>query len=243
MSEITDGTLLGGRLEYRQFAAGHRSGFEPVLLAAAIPARPGQRVLEAGTGAGAGLLCLGHRVPGLTATGIEIAPELAALANENFKMNDLASFSCVIGDAESPSFGTEFDHVLANPPWHDQAGSRSPDASRALAHHADKTALAGWINGLTSSLKPRGSITLILPAAATSAAASELRARNCGVISLFPLWPRAGKPAKLVLIAARLGGKGPDKILPGLVLHDDSGISAEAQAVLRDGAALPLHET
>jgi tRNA1(Val) A37 N6-methylase TrmN6 len=50
MKDSTAGTLLGGRVSYRQFAAGHRSGFEPVFLAAAVPAQAGERVLEAGTG-------------------------------------------------------------------------------------------------------------------------------------------------------------------------------------------------
>jgi tRNA1Val (adenine37-N6)-methyltransferase len=49
----TEGHLLGGRIRYRQPDTGFRSGLEPVLLAASVPARPGEHVLEAGTGAGA----------------------------------------------------------------------------------------------------------------------------------------------------------------------------------------------
>ncbi len=81
--ETTDGYLLGGRVRYAQPKAGFRSGIEPVLLAAAIPARPGEHVLEAGTGAGAGLLCLAARVPGLTGVGIERDPGLTAIAAAN----------------------------------------------------------------------------------------------------------------------------------------------------------------
>jgi tRNA1(Val) A37 N6-methylase TrmN6 len=54
----------------------------------------------------------------------------------------------------------------------------------------------------------------------------------------LPLWPRAGQPAKLVIVSARKGAKGPDRILPGLILHDAAGITKAAQAVLREGAAL-----
>ena len=53
--EVTQGHLLGGRVRYAQPRSGFRSGIEPVLLAAAVPARPGERVLEAGSGAGAAL--------------------------------------------------------------------------------------------------------------------------------------------------------------------------------------------
>jgi tRNA1(Val) A37 N6-methylase TrmN6 len=237
---VTEGTLLDGRVRYRQFAHGHRSGFEPVLLAAAVPARPGERVLDAGTGAGAALLCLGHRVPGLTGIGLELDPDLAALAQENLKINDLDGFPAVVGDATAPPPMPPFDHIMANPPWHDPAATPSPDSARALAHHAVPNLLTAWIAGLSRRLKPRGTITLILPAAAFSEAAAGLRAQNHGAITLFPLWPRAGQPAKQFIIAARQGVKTPDKILAGLILHDEGGITPEANQILRHGRALTL---
>ncbi len=240
---ITDGTLLDGRVRYRQLAEGHRSGFEPVLLAAAVPARAGQKVLETGTGAGAALLCLAHRVPGLTGTGLEISAALVRLANENFRINDFEGFSCAQGDALSPALPPDFDHVFSNPPWHDAAGTMSPDAARALAHHAAPDLLETWIAGLTVCLKPQGTITLILPAAALSRAAAALRTQEFGAIALLPLWPRAGKPAGQFIIAARRGAKSPDKILPGLILHDDAGIAPEADAILRTGAPLSLGQS
>ncbi|EKM99284.1 O-methyltransferase-like protein, partial [Acidocella sp. MX-AZ02] len=43
---------------------------------------------------------------------------------------------------------------------------------------------------------------------------------------------------KLILLRACKASRGPDVILPGLALHDEAGITAAAQAVLRDGAAL-----
>jgi tRNA1Val (adenine37-N6)-methyltransferase len=51
--------------------------------------------------------------------------------------------------------------------------------------------------------------------------------------------PRAGAPAKRVLLRARRGGRGPARVLPALVLHEDGGtFTAAAQAVLRDAGAL-----
>jgi len=239
---VTEGGLLDGKIRYRQFASGHRSGFEPVLLAASVPAKPGEHVLEAGTGAGAALLCLAKRVPGLTGVGVEMSQNLANLANENFTINGLGSYSCICADIEQAGFGAVFDHAMANPPWHGGASTTSPDLGRALAHHAKRGLLARWVAGLTSCLKPRGSLTLILPAALYGEAAAALKLHRHGAIQLLPLWPREGKAAKLVLIAARLGARGPDQVLPGLVLHDSAGITAAAEAILRDGRPTALAE-
>jgi len=238
VGETSSGGLLGGRVSYRQLVEGHRTGFEPVLLAAAVPARAGDWVLEAGTGAGAGILCLAARVAGVRAVGLERDGALAALADENFASNGFADCFAVRGDAERPPFGPVFHHVMANPPWFDARGTPPPEARRALAHMAAPGLLAAWMKGLVGCLRPRGRITLILPAASLAAAAAGLRAVRCGGIAVWPLWPRAGVAAKTIIISAVLGSRALDSLHPGLVLHDAAGISPEAEAILRDGAAL-----
>jgi tRNA1Val (adenine37-N6)-methyltransferase len=239
MAAVTEGGLLGNRLAYRQLQDGHRSGFEPVLLAACVKARPGETVLEAGTGAGAALLCLGARVPGLRGIGVEREAALVAIANENFEINKFNDFSAVQCDATTLPFASQsFDHVLANPPWFGAADTASPDARRDIAHRAAPKLLQGWLGELTRVVKPKGSVTLIIPAASFAAAASLLHAQKCGAMTLLPLWPRAGLAAKMVVLAATKASRAADKVHPGLVLHDAQGITPAAQAVLRDGAAL-----
>ena len=60
--------------------------------------------------------------------------------------------------------------------------------------------------------------------------------------ALFPLWPREGRPARLVLLQARRGARGGTRVLPGAVLHEGKGWSAWADGVLRDGAAISMAE-
>ncbi len=63
-------------------------------------------------------------------------------------------------------------------------------------------------------------------------------------MTLLPLWPRAGRAAKLVILRALRGGRGPMRLLPGLVLHAPAGgFSAQAEAVLRGGAALAMDDS
>ncbi len=232
------GGLLGGRLSYRQLRSGHRTGFEPVLMAAMVPARSGEAVLETGTGAGAALLCLAARVPDMCGVGVERSGELASLAAQNFAENKFVGLSAVNGDATALPFAAQtFQHVMANPPWFGAENTPSPDTARALAHHAPQATLAAWVKELLRVLRDKGTIILALPAFAYAEAAVLLRPA-CGGITLLPLWPRAGVKAKLILVRAQKASRTPDALLPGLVLHDESGITKEAEAVLREGAAL-----
>lgn len=234
-AKITQGTLLGGRVAYQQYQHGHRSGFEPVLMAAMVPARAHEVILDAGTGAGAALLCLQARVSGACIIGIERDPAMARLAARN-----LSPAQIVNGDATCLPFPTQsFHHVMANPPWFGTHNTPSPDSTRALAHHASPETLALWIAELVRVLRDRGSLTLALPASAYAHAASCLRPA-CGGLVLFPLWPRHGAKAKIILLHARKASQSPDSVWPGLVLHNETGLTPEAEAVLRDAQPLPL---
>jgi tRNA1(Val) A37 N6-methylase TrmN6 len=236
MKDTTEGTLLGGRVAYRQFCAGHRSGFEPVFLAAAVPAQAGERVLEAGTGAGAALLCLAARVA-VQGVGLELNPDLAALAAQNFAGNGFADLSAVQADVLGYRTAQKFDHAMANPPWHKAASTASPDKTRALAHQAGPDLLSGWVAALSRALKPRGSLTLILPATSLPAACACLTL-GFGAITVFPLWPRAAKPAGQVIVRGIKGARTPAQILPGLIVHDEAGITLEANHILKEARLL-----
>ena len=67
--DFTEDRILGGRVLLRQPAQGYRVAIDPVLLAAAAPARAGDLVLDVGCGVGAAALCLAARVPGVRAVG------------------------------------------------------------------------------------------------------------------------------------------------------------------------------
>jgi tRNA1(Val) A37 N6-methylase TrmN6 len=238
---VTHGHLLAGRVAYAQPGAGFRSGIEPVLLAAAVPARPGDRVLEAGSGAGATLLCLTARVAGVRTTGIEKNEQLTALARQNAEANGWTAMCLLATDIADAAFVETFDHACANPPYHPVDGTPSPDAARDTAKRDSPGLLAVWASALSRSLKPRGTLTLILPSTALPRAVTALVDSGCTPTALLPLWPKLGRPAKLMLLRGVKGGRSPFRVLPGLVLHTPGGdYTPEANAVLRDGAALPI---
>ena len=239
--------FLGGRLRLAQPASGYRAGADAVMLAAACAARPGQSVLDLGCGAGAALLCLGVRVPGLVLAGIERDAAVADLARANAAAAGLEA-RIVTGDLSRMPAGLagSFDHVIANPPFF-AAGTPSPDAYRAVARH-EETPLPLWIDAGLRRLSPGGWLTVIHRAERLDALLSGLSGR-AGDIAILPVAARAGLPAGRVIVAARKGARGPLRLLAPFVmhanarhLHNGEDLTPEAQAVLRHAAPLVLKD-
>ena len=78
--DVTEDAFLGGKLRLRQPKSGHRAGHDAMLLAAATPARPGDRVVDLGAGVGAAGLAVARRIAGIELVLVEIDEGLAELA-------------------------------------------------------------------------------------------------------------------------------------------------------------------
>jgi tRNA1(Val) A37 N6-methylase TrmN6 len=241
VTDSTEDGFLDGRVRVRQFMHGFRSGLDAVMLAAAVPACASERVLELGAGAGVASLCLAARVPGYTIAGVEIDRELVSLANENAAANGTSDrVRFVHGDVLNlpPGLRASFEHVMCNPPFHGEEGEMSPDGSRAKALH-DTGDLSRWLEIGTKRTALNGTFTIILRADRLNQALGALPDHG---VSVFPLWPKRGAPAKRVIVEVRQGSRAPFTLLPGLVLHEADGrYTAEANAVLRGLSALTFN--
>ena len=229
--------FLDGRIIAAQPQDGFQSGSDAVFLAAAIPARAGEKTLELGAGSGVASLCLEARVPGVVITGVERDPELAALANRNAQANKaMAHFLSADIFALPPELKRDFDQVFANPPFHGE-GQVSPDAARAAAL-MDDGKLADWLKlGLQRTVSG-GYFTAILRADRLNEALAALPEKG---VAALPLFPRAGEAPRRVIVQARKGSRAPFALLAGLVLHQPDGAwTPEADAILRRGTALAL---
>jgi tRNA1(Val) A37 N6-methylase TrmN6 len=242
--------FLGGRISVVQPRRGHRAGSDAVLLAASVPARGGERVLDVGAGVGVAGLCLLARVPDARVTAVEIDPELCALAQTNAARNGLAErFAAVSADVTAPgralsAFGLKresYDHVMVNPPFYEEGSVRgAPDSGRATAHVMQEDGLAAWIRFCAGMAAPGAQLTLIHRPGALGELLRLLAGRFGGVV-VFPLFPRRDEPAARILVQAKKGSRAGLSLWPGLVLHQDDGCYTDAaEAVLRGGQALGL---
>jgi tRNA1(Val) A37 N6-methylase TrmN6 len=223
-----------------QPARGNRAAIDPVLLAAAVPARAGERVLELGCGTGAAALCLAARAPNCRVFGIDLQDGLIGLAREGAAASGLAErVTFEAGDLLTFK-GGPFDHVMANPPYRAAGSGRiSPDPGRAAANVEGSADLAAWVRVAVAHVKPAGSVTFI-HARERGGEVASLFAAAGRTVTLFPLLPRRDAPARRVLIQAK-SGAGAIRTAAGLVLHAaDGSFTPEADAVLRHGHALAI---
>lgn len=239
--EVVENALLGGRVRLRQPAKGYRAGMDAALLAAAVAAEPGQRVIEAGCGAGAVLMQIAARRPGASLTGLERDPAMAALARENTALNG-AEARVVEGDVAAGFRALDlppFDWAVSNPPFFDDPGAlRAPAEGKRGAWMADD-GLKAWTAFLLKSVREGGRI-VVIHRADRLADLLALLGETAGSFAVRGIHPYTDEPAKRVLVQAVKTGKAPLRLLPPLVLHDRSEAkhTAEAEAVLRGEAGL-----
>jgi FkbM family methyltransferase len=237
-STSTEDALLGGRVRLLQPARGYRVAVDAVLLAAAVEARAGERVLDLGAGVGSVGLCLAVRVPGCAVVSIELQPELAALARRNAALNVIEDRVQVhvhdIATTLPADLGT-FDHVATNPPYLAAAvADPSPNRSKALATVESSADLARWLDVAAAALKPAGTLLAIHRSDRLEEIVGHLVRLGLGDITVKRL-----PPAARVLVRARRSREARRTETEPFVLHRaDGGYTEAAEAVLRHSEPL-----
>lgn len=251
--EVTEDQFLGGRLVMRQPRHGYRAGLDAVLLAAACPAvaGAGERCLDCGAGAGVAGLAAAERVKDLRVTLVERQPALAQMARYNAAANSLAERCRVVADdltrplSEMAALAAEvgqFDHVIANPPYHAHgAGTRATDAMKDGSHAMARGAFEAWAKFAAGMARSGGSFTIVQKPEVLGEVLAALE-RRFGRVTILPLHGREEQPASRVLVQAVKASRAALRILPGRVLHiaGSHAFTPQFDAILRHGAALSL---
>lgn len=249
--DLSQNEFLGGKLRLWQPVSGYRAGIDPVLLAASVPATSGQSVLELGCGAGAAILCLAARVPGLDLCGVELQPAYAELARQNAACNSIrmevvqADLTALPADLKQ----RQFDCVIANPPYYRAGAHSAPkDQGRSVAL-GEQTPLVEWVDVAAKRLLPHGYLHMVQKADRLPDMLMACQGR-LGSVEVLPLSARTGRKAELVILRARKGGRASFRLHASMILHagehhekDGESYTPDVSAALRDAAAFGPHHS
>lgn len=239
--DTTADALLGGRVRLLQPRRGHRVGTDAVLLAAAIEARAGEQVVDLGAGTGAvGLMVAARTSAAFELVLVEREPRLVELCETNIRQNGLAGRARVVSaDILEPGALDRAglapggcDLVVTNPPYLEEGSGRSsPDTGRASARELPSGGFARWLAVAGDLLRLTGRLALVQRADRLAACLRALEARF-GAVRVRSIHPRAGEPARRIVLTATKGSRAPLSILPPLMLHGPDGrFTAEAAAL------------
>ena len=232
----TEDTVYQGRVRLVQPARGFRTGFDSLLLAAALPALAKGEALELGCGCGGALLPAAFRLPGVSFTGLELSENVAQMARTGAQLNGFGA-RVTIENTEASEWvkphENRFDLVFANPPYFEPGKISEPGEGKASAY-IETLSLEGWIKAMLHAAKPRAPVVLVHRAAELARLLAQLD-RQAGEITVLPVASKAGEPARRVLVRARKGlRRGPLTLLPPLITHteDGSARTPAAQAII-----------
>lgn len=234
--ETTEDTVYQGRVRLVQPVKGFRTGFDSLLLAAALPVLDKGEALELGCGCGGALLPAAWRMPGVSFTGLEMSENVTIMARRGAILNGFDR-RVTVENTEASEWvkpnENRFDLVFANPPYFEPGKISEPGEGKATAY-IETLSLEGWIKAMIHAAKPRAPVILVHRAAELARILAQLD-RQAGEITVLPVASKTGEPARRVLVRGRKGLKrGPLTLLPPLITHTDDGSARTpaAQAII-----------
>ena len=242
MSLVTEDWLLNEQVRIFQPEKGYRAGLDAILLAASLPERKGQRILDMGCGAGGALFPAAWRLADTEFVGLERDAVMVPLAKQGIEAN---GFSDRLSIAEQDvstipaDWENRFDQVMSNPPYFEPGRITTTHEGRTHAYMAE-VPLNDWLKKMLFVTKPKGRITLIHRAGVLGDILAYLMSRS-GQIEILPVRSAPGEPAKRVIVTARKGLKRGETVLhEGLIMHKAKGKQdyTERAAAVLGGAPL-----
>ena len=234
MRDFSKDSFLGGRIQVLQPKVGFRSSMEAVFLAASVPAKENQTILELGCGAGVVLMCLNHRIPNLSLYGVEIQKKYADLAQINLDKNsNVMTYHCDIQNLPLEIKNKNFDHIITNPPFYKKnAGTPSAMLDKDLSLR-EQLNLNEWVKISAKRLKPGGMFTIIVGTERLPDIINEA-INYFGNIRVKPISSRINENSNRVIIQMTKGVNGVFSLQSPLIVHQDKAIQKNSKCFTDD---------
>jgi tRNA1Val (adenine37-N6)-methyltransferase len=228
MSSFTTDTFFNGRIRVMQHRQGYRFSLDAVLLAYHAAPRPGEKVLDLGTGCGIVALVMACRQSDTKIFAVEVQTELAELAVANVHQNQLGDRIEILSTdmklVSQKMTSGPCDLVVTNPPYRRPGSGRiNPDSQRAVARHEIKAKLQDVLQAGRRMLRTAGRFVTIYTAERTVDIISQMRAAQIEPKMIRMIHPRRDTEARLILIEGRKGARPGLNVAAPLIIHADDG--------------------
>lgn len=204
-------------------------GMDAVLLSGFAHVKPGEEVLDLGTGTGIIPILLTAKTEGKHFTGLEIQEESVDMARRSVVHNRLEEkVDIVQGDIKEAGQifdAASFDVITCNPPYMiDSHGIQNPDAPKAIARHELLCTLEDVIREATHLLKPGGRFYMVhrpfrLAEIMTLMSQYKLEPKRMQMV-----YPYVDKEPNMVLIEGKRGAKSRMRVDKPLIVYKEPGV-------------------
>ncbi len=204
-------------------------GMDAVLLSGFAKVKPGERVLDLGTGTGIIPILLEAKTEGKHFTGLDIQEESADMAFRSVKLNHLEEkINIVTGDIKEASkiFGLSSFHVVTcNPPYMtNQHGLTNPDMPKAIARHEIKCSLEDVVRETAKVLNTGGRFYLVHRPFRLAEIFGMLLQYKLEPKRMKMVHPFIDKEPNMVLIEAVKGGNSRITVEAPLIVYKEQNV-------------------
>jgi len=229
---LTQDTFFNGKVTVKQDRVGYRFSIDAVILAHCVRPKPGERVVDLGTGCGIVPLIVGFRYPEIQMLGVEIQKELADIADTNVKDNGMEGniriFCRDIRNIQPTMFQGPVDIVVSNPPFHKAASGRiNPNRQRAVARHEIKVTLLDVLKAAGDLLKIAGLFVLVYTPERLPELVQHMRSCRIEPKNVRFIHSREKSKSKLMLVEGVKNGKSGLKVGPPIIIYNEDGTYTE----------------
>ena len=222
--ERLDDLQLGG-LEIIQDPDKFCFGVDAVFLSDFARVKPGETVLDMGTGNGIIPILLSAKTQGRKFTGLEIQQDTAEMARRSVLHNHLEDrIEIVTGDIKEaaeifkPAF---FDVITTNPPYMlADHGLRNPDSSRAVARHEVLCSLDDILRESMRLLQDKGRFYMIHRPFRLTEIMIKMNHYKIEPKRIQFIYPHIDREPAMMLIEGVRGAKPRVTVEPPIIIYD-----------------------